>query len=256
MPDDLYKTIQPALRLASMFFGYSRYFYMMILRAREIHAPGINVLVRDGLLTNRTILQCLDPTGLPSREDEDAYVAAIREIAEYFRLYCAEDYRTIIPNNLVYAATNNAMAPFWIYNLFNREYFDESASSRFSHGSVQQRHRLLFHFAMTLLHELAHVVLRKRRQNDLVRHVRMGSLMDPEPLFEPHHVTAELGHAWETWAFGGTMYPTGFPVDVRSFGLRWSPWLWALNSHNVSCLDCPQWGVHHTCLYDVQFLLN
>jgi hypothetical protein len=78
---------------------------------------------------------------------------------------------------------------------------------------------------MTLLHELAHVVLRKRRQSDLVRHVRMGSLIDPEPLLEPHDVTAELGHAWETWAFGGTMYPIEFPVDVRAFGLRWFLWL-------------------------------
>lgn len=234
MPDDLYKTIEPALRLASMFLAYSRPFYMMILRANEVPVKGINVLVREGLLQNRTMLQCLDPNWLPRPEDEKAYDEAIGEIAGDFRLYCGDNSSTIFPDSLVYAATNHASSPrFWIYNFFASDYFEEFASSRFRHISVQQRHRLLFQFTITLLHELAHVMLRKRRQNDVFLQY------EPEPLFEPNDVTAELGHAWETWAFGGTMYPTGFPVDMRNFGLRWCPWLWAMNPSNTTCLDYP-----------------
>jgi hypothetical protein len=35
------------------------------------------------------------------------------------------------------------------------------------------------------------------------------------------------------------MYPTGHPVDMRIFGLRWHPWLWAMNPINMACLDYP-----------------
>ncbi len=240
MPDNLYKTIEPALRLASMFVGQSRQFFMMILRAKEVPVKGINVLVREGLLKDRMALQCLDPTWIPSAEDERAFDEAIEEIAGYFRIYCGEDSRTIMPGNLVFASTSTSIQPStWIYNFFSRDYFEEFTSSRFRHGSVQQRHRLLFLFTVTLLHELAHVMLRKKRAHDAVRQVMMRSLINPEPLFTPEDVTAELGHAWETWAFGGTMYPTGYPLDLRTFGLRWYPWLWPLHAENTLCLDYP-----------------
>jgi hypothetical protein len=111
----------------------------------------------------------LDPMWLVSPQDEKVYDEAVKEIVGYFRVYCGEDRHSILPGNIVYAATTNTIFPrFWIYNYFARDYFEEFASSRFRHGSVQQRHRLLFQFATTLLHELAHVMLRKRRKHDIV----------------------------------------------------------------------------------------
>lgn len=251
MPDDLYKTIEPALRLASMFLAYSRQFFMMILRADQVPVKGVNVLRRTGLLENRTWLQCLDPAWLPTPEDERLYDRAMAEIASDFRLYCGEGYKTIYPTNEVYAATTHSIHPrFWIFNFFAHEYFVEFTSSRFRHTSVQQRYRLLFQFAATLLHELAHVMLRKRREDETVFQLTMNIRPDPEPLFEPTDPTAELGHAWESWAFGGTMYPTGYPTDMRTFGLRYCPWLWPLQAENLLCVDFPssEFIIHAACM--------
>jgi hypothetical protein len=240
MPTDTYKVIEPALRLASMFLGHSRQFFMMILRAKEVQVKGVNVVVRDGLLTNRAWLQCLDPMWRPNSDDEKAYDEAVGQIARDFRIYCAEDSKTIIPGSSVYAATSCSATPsFWNYNYLSREFFDEFSSSRFKHGSVQQHHRLLFLFAVVLLHELAHVMLHKKVEADFMRRMIVGGPCEPEPLFQPTDVTPELGHAWEHWAFGGMINPTGSPGDMRGFGLRWFPWLWARDPRNKLCLDYP-----------------
>ena len=95
MPDVLDKTIQPALRLASMFLGHSRPFFMKILRANEIQVRGVNVVVRDNLLKNRKLPQCLDPEWVPTFEDEKAYDQALGEITGDFRLYCGENSTSI-----------------------------------------------------------------------------------------------------------------------------------------------------------------
>jgi hypothetical protein len=179
---------------------------------------------------------------LASAEDDEAYDEAIRDVVGYFRLYCGETFTTISrgSNRVLFASTSTSMTPkSWLRNYLAREYFEEFSTTRFKQASVQQRHRLLFQFAMILAHELAHVVGFKRCETDLIQRLANGLPVEPEVLFEPTDVTSELGHAWESWAFGGTMFPTGQPLDVRGFGLRWYPWLWPGRGDNLYCLDFP-----------------
>jgi hypothetical protein len=238
MPDDLYKTIEPALRLATRLLAQSQPFFVRVYRANIIKIKGAKVLVRKGHLQGLKRLDALDPSWVPSPEDDVVFDRALKEIVSSFRLYCGEEAWTILPGSLVYAATNHQVIPkFWIYNFFSRQYFNEFASSRFKSTSAQMRHRLLFQFAMTLLHEFAHVVCRKRRESELIELERQGIKTFPEPLYEFDDVDSELGQAWETWYFGGTLYPTGFPIDFGNFGLRWQPWEWSLNERNIACMD-------------------
>jgi hypothetical protein len=240
MPDELYKTIEPALRLASTLMAHSRYFYMKILRAKDVQVKGVNVMVRKGVLNGRKMLQCLDPAWTPTQEDEEAYDAAIKEITGPFRLYCGEGFKTMIPNLTAHAATCNRHLPsYWVYNYFCREYFDEFASAGFRHKSILQRQRLLFHFTTVLLHELAHVFNHKRREAEMIRIAVTRGSFEPEPLFEPEDNTVELGLAWETWAFGGRVDTTGKPVDFKTFGFIWSPGIREPNPADRACLDFP-----------------
>jgi hypothetical protein len=62
MADDLYKTIELALRVASFFFDHSRIFYMKVFRAKGVQVSGVNVKMREGLLKDRAMLPCLNST--------------------------------------------------------------------------------------------------------------------------------------------------------------------------------------------------
>ena len=242
MPDDLYKTIEPGLRLASMFLDYSRHFYMKVLRAKEIQVTGINVVDRRGLLQNRRMLQCLEPAWAASQEDENAYDATIEEISSYYRLYCGEPAKTITPDMEVHGMCSHSTTPsFWIFNYICNDYFAEFATIRFRQSSAQQRSRLLFHFAQCISHELAHAFMHKRREPELVRNATQGLNLpyEPEPLFHPDDTIGELGHAWERWLFGGTPEPTSDPVDLKAFALRWCPPMPVPRPTNPLFLDFP-----------------
>jgi hypothetical protein len=132
------------------------------------------------------------------------------------------------------------VSKFWQFNRFAREYFEEFSSPRFQQGSVQQRHRLLLQFTVTVLHEMARIVLMKKSEAYLIPRVAIGFVDEPESLYQPTDVMAEIGHAFETWAFGGSMLTTGMPVALGGFGLSWYPWLWASHQNNIRCMDWPR----------------
>lgn len=91
IPDGLYKTVEPVFRLASVLLAYFRQFYTKMRRAEEVPVKGVNVLISEGNLRGRNMLQCLDPTWHTNPEDETAYGKAVEEIAGHFRLYCGQE---------------------------------------------------------------------------------------------------------------------------------------------------------------------
>lgn len=233
MPDALYQTIQPALRLASMFLSHSRPFFLKVLRANEIDVIGVNVVARGGLLEDRQLLRCLDPEWVPSSDDETAYDQALGEIAEHFRAYCGDSTTSMIPGSFVWAMGScTATPPIWSRIFLASELFDCFSSSRYHQFPMATRQRLLYFMACLMLHELAHVIGLKKKENYAIRnHV--------EPLFEPTDVTPELGHAWEIWFFAGFKNTIGSGLELKRFALHWHSSSRTPGTDDVYCIDCP-----------------
>jgi hypothetical protein len=75
------------------------------------------------------------------------------------------------------------MPKFWQFDRFACEYFEEFSNPRFQQGSVQQRYSLLFQFTVTILYEMAHVVLMKKSEAYLIPKVAIGFVNETEPLY-------------------------------------------------------------------------
>ncbi|CAO2658666.1 Nn.00g063890.m01.CDS01 [Neocucurbitaria sp. VM-36] len=112
-----------------------------------------------------------------------------------FAQFCAGDHS---PRPMVF---NNPRIMLHSHYRWDLEYLQ-------AHGSADDFEHIHLRIAITLCHELAHIIWKYRLGGD-VKYTPFGAMK--EPLHQLNDEIVELGHSWETFVFGGSIWAIDQP---------------------------------------------
>jgi len=197
MIDDLfYDRIRPALILASMFIRNSSTFFDEIWN-HEIHLEGNESYYNHDLDT--------------SPEQEQDWVEEILGNISNFQVFTGEHkdevdgHATLHYGQHPESGTNTSPDAYDKVRTcalqLNSQFYKFFTHPSYNKWSTETIQRTLFILATTITHEIAHLCYRFKWHKELGTE---KAAPQEEPLYEKTDPSAELGFAWERWAFGGT----------------------------------------------------
>jgi hypothetical protein len=216
----LYERMLPGLRLASLLLGQSGSFFSQLLRGRR-NAFHVRRLQPMGDYDDWRI-RPLDVIGDPH---EPPYVVAAE--LEAFANHVADKWLIYIPGE------DSSVTGAWgeTQTTFNERcryavglgsvLTDVMCEPQWQKQSAQSRRYYNFQLAITLVQELAHVVWRARRWDELLHDPECES---EDAILSPNEEQVELGQAWENWCFGGELrLIETYEEPARWFGYAFCP---------------------------------
>ena len=187
--------MSPAVQLASNLHEMTASFFAKVFRAPLIATEKGNML---------------DPTFQPDNDDIDAYWDEMENFPALLEVFtgfnagfdaCGSwglSAPTRDPRHALCVQLNSRFALF-----FKHPFYDQLETAL--------KQRVLLSLAVTLVHEHAHLVFKRRvwdeywLKYDAAPHDQRGNLI-PDPIYDAADPKAELGFAWERYAFGGLVH--------------------------------------------------